>query len=232
MATNKLLDRPASTLLANFGAGNATPGSGSAAALNGILAAKLIRTVCQKSAQKRPIDQPPDPKFEYILRQVDDIDSRLQGLFQKDSDDFQVVVDLRVRRDSEADRTRGAVLARSSFDALEALTPTVFAIAEDCLRLTDLAQSVFEEGWEHIRGDAGAALSSAIAGAMACAFVLCLNAKTLRRRKSGALLIAQCAELEQAIAAKQAVVLRCLANLRGEAKSSMVEPSQSYLQAE
>lgn len=217
MHDKNLLSRPTATLLASFGAGRATPGSGSAAALNGILAAKLVRTVCQKSVQKGSIDRPVDPKISYILEQVDAIDRRLQELFQKDSDDFQIVVDLRVQRDREPDRTKASALARRSLDALELLNPTVFAIADDCLRLTELAQAVFEDGWEHIRGDAGAALSSAISGAIACAFVLCLNAKTLRRRKGASDLLAKCSLLESRIKERQEVVMGCLASLRGEA---------------
>ena len=47
-----LLERPAGQLLNDFGAGKASPGSGSAAALMGLLAVKLLVTVCDKSATK------------------------------------------------------------------------------------------------------------------------------------------------------------------------------------
>jgi len=47
-----LLARPTTELLDEFGAGNASPGSGSAAALMGLLAAKLLITVCDKSLTK------------------------------------------------------------------------------------------------------------------------------------------------------------------------------------
>ncbi len=48
----ELLEKPTTELLDAFGAGNASPGSGSAAALMGLLAVKLLITVCDKSLTK------------------------------------------------------------------------------------------------------------------------------------------------------------------------------------
>ncbi|KVN34055.1 hypothetical protein WJ63_04190 [Burkholderia pyrrocinia] len=66
----ELLTLPASQLLNDFGAGKASPGSGSAAALMGLLAAKLIRTVCSKSLEKdecRPVER----LLRHIREQMD-----------------------------------------------------------------------------------------------------------------------------------------------------------------
>jgi methenyltetrahydrofolate cyclohydrolase len=46
-----ILSRPTSTLLNDFGAGRAAPGSGSASALMALLAIKLLVTVCKKTIQ-------------------------------------------------------------------------------------------------------------------------------------------------------------------------------------
>lgn len=45
VSQTSLLTRPASQLLDDFGAGRASPGAGSATALMGLLAAKLLVTV-------------------------------------------------------------------------------------------------------------------------------------------------------------------------------------------
>ena len=60
--TNELLD--------NFGAGNAAPGSGSAAALMGLLAGKLIITVCKLSVSKESLRSEWE-SFKYIQNQIE-----------------------------------------------------------------------------------------------------------------------------------------------------------------
>lgn len=219
----QLLDQPASSLLAEFGAGNPTPGSGSAAALNGILAAKLVRTVCLKTTQKEQAQGQKDSRLDYILKQAGEIEVRLSKNFQKDSDQFQEIVDLRRKRDLEPDREQATKIARLANDKLMDINDLVFAIADDCLKLVDLAHAAFDEGWPHIRGDAGAALSSAIAGALSCAFVVGLNAKTLRRRKASSSLVKRCERLRDEIASKQALALQCVTQLSGEARDAIAE---------
>lgn len=47
-----LLNKPTSELFNDFGAGKASPGSGSAAALLGVLSAKMLCTVCEISTRE------------------------------------------------------------------------------------------------------------------------------------------------------------------------------------
>ncbi len=222
MGTN-LLAQPAGALLNDFGAGKPTPGSGSAAALNGILAAKLIRTVCLKTIQKNVAEGKKDSQINLVMEQAQEIVERLSENFQKDSDKFQEIVDLRTARDGETDRDKATKIAREANSKLEQINDVVFNIAEDCLKLVDLSQAAFENGWPHIRGDAGAAMSSAIAGATSCAFVIGLNAKTLRRRKSSPELVQRCESLTKEVESKQALALTCVTNLTGEAREAISE---------
>jgi len=88
-----LLAQPAGQLLDAFGAGKASPGSGSAAAMMGLLAVKLIRTVCLKSLEKKP-DRELEVILRHILEQLADTESALVAIFEKDAREFDEIVRL------------------------------------------------------------------------------------------------------------------------------------------
>ncbi|WP_416311293.1 cyclodeaminase/cyclohydrolase family protein [Pseudomonas sp. W03] len=179
----QLLERPTNQLLNDFGAGRASPGSGSAAALLGLLAAKMINTVCDISANKAEcIDN--HKEFGFIKKAVlEQIEPRLKELFELDAKDFERVVELRVLRDKSTDPNEKKRFSTESSDLLEKATDYTFEIADISLRLMRFGITMFEHGWSAIRGDSGVAISSAMASVMSSIFITNLNLKTLKKRK-------------------------------------------------
>jgi len=216
-----LLSKTAGQLLEDFGAGAPTPGSGSAAAFMGILAAKLVETVCKKTIEKRTIAEKPDSQLQYLMDRAQLISIRLSAKMEQDSSDFDRVIELRRARDRAKDRTEESKLSRQSNEILEDSTKLIFDISEDCLELVDLGKNVFDGGWPAIRGDAGAALSAALAGAMSCAFIANLNAKTLRKRQSAKKIATDCRKLSERILQKQSLVMACMSSLNSEALTAI-----------
>ena len=211
-----LLDRPAGQLLNDFGAGKASPGSGSAAALMGLLAAKLLVTVCDKSLSK-PECKKNESVLTYIKQQVEAIEPRLIELFEKDAREFDEVVMLRFARDKATSTQEKSKLSRQSQELLETATDNAFQIIENCMKLIDHGVVVFESGWPAVRGDSGAALSAAIAGVMSGIFIANLNIKTLNGRKYATDNLHRCGELCTDLNAKQTKAFSCVTSLNAEA---------------
>lgn len=215
-----LLARSTGQLLDDFGAGKASPGSGSAAALMGLLAAKLLITVCDKSITK-PECKGNEKALLYIKEQVQAIEPRLIDLFEKDAKEFDEVVALRVARDLAKSPQDKAKLSRQSQELLETATDNAFHIIEQCMKLIDHGVIVFESGWHAVRGDSGAALSAAIAGVMSGIFIANLNIKTLKGRKYAVENLNRCDELYRELSAKQAKAFSCVTSLNAEAIASI-----------
>jgi formiminotetrahydrofolate cyclodeaminase len=214
-----LLERSTGQLLNDFGAGNASPGSGSAAALMGLLAAKLLVTVCDKSATK-PECEGNEKVLLYIKEQVQAIEPRLMELFEKDAKEFDEVVALRIARDNATSAQEKGKLSRQSQELLEIATDNAFQIIELCMKLIDHGVVVFESGWHAVRGDSGAGLSAAIAGVMSGIFIANLNIKTLKGRKYAAENLSRCDTLYKDLATKQAKAFLCVKSLNAEAIAS------------
>lgn len=211
-----LLERPTGQLLNDFGAGNAAPGSGSAAALMGLLAAKLLITVCDKSVLK-PECKKNESVLIYIKEQVQAAEPKLIEVFEKDAKEFDQVVALRISRDRASSPIERAKFSRQSQDLLEIATDNAFLIIEQCMKLIDHGVIVFESGWHAVRGDSGAALSSAIAGVMSAIFVANLNVKTLKGRKYAADNMNRCGDLYKELMVKQQKAFSCINSLNAEA---------------
>jgi formiminotetrahydrofolate cyclodeaminase len=214
------LDRPTGQLLSDFGAGKASPGSGSAAALMGLLSVKLLVTVCDKSATK-PECKKNDKVLAYIKQQVEAIEPKLIDLFEKDAREFDEVVALRVARDNATSAQEKSKLSRQAQELLEVATDNAFQVIELCMKLIDHGVVVFESGWHAVRGDSGAALSAAIAGVMSGIFIANLNIKTLKGRKYAADNLARCDELYRELATKQSKAYSCVTSLNAEAIASL-----------
>ncbi|WP_093343255.1 cyclodeaminase/cyclohydrolase family protein [Variovorax sp. PDC80] len=180
MAQQDLLLLPTRQLLEQFGAGNPTPGSGSAAALSGLLACKLGQTVCSISLRKSEL-QSEWRTLEFLRTQLtDSFEPALAEYFQKDSELFDQLISLRRLRDQETDpikkrRYRDDALAKQR-DSTEA----ALDIAKFCIALANANLQVFQVGWKSVRGDSGAAISCALSGVSASLFAAYLNLKDFR----------------------------------------------------
>lgn len=217
MTDQTLLARPATELLSDFGAGKASPGSGSAAALMGLLSCKLIITVCVKSLEKDDLIKSHEV-FKYIQSQVTTvIEPKLKDLFEKDAKEFEEVVRLRVERDKSTDATEKSNLARQANDLLEVATNNSFEIIEQCFKLVDHGIVVFNSGWHAVRGDSGAAISAAVAGITSGIFISNLNLKALKDRKFAQENIHRCDDLYSQLTQKQSKAFECVTSLNSEA---------------
>lgn len=173
-----LLEISTKQLLKKFGAGNHKPGSGSAAAFQGLLSAQLIRTV---------IDLTNDPKrrSEYaealpeLLRIAERIDRSiypaLEKIFNEDSVQFDRVIRARQAREAETDPLQKKILAARALNELKPATEMPIEIAEHCLDLADAAVKVFERGFKSARGDSGVAISAALSAVYGSLTIVDLN---------------------------------------------------------
>lgn len=215
-----VLSRPTSVLLDDFGAGRAAPGSGSAAALMALLAIKLTSTVCKKTIQKYPNTEK-STSFGYIETQLALLEPRLVALFEKDAREFDEVVRLRKARDEVATPAERAAYARQANSLLETATDNVLQISQACLSIVDFAVIAFREGWPSVRGDSGAAISAASAGATSGIFISNLNIKTLENRNYASDALAKSNALQGDLQSKQLTIFRCLADINAEATKAL-----------
>ncbi len=173
-----LLELPANKLLDMFGAGEHKPGSGSAAALQGMLAAQLICTVISLTI---------DPKRRHYYRsQIDDLENanskikdkiypQLADLFREDSAQFDKIIKLRRIRDAEKNDTTKKKLSEEALEELIPATEMPIKIAELCIELSGFALLIFDYGFKSARGDSGVALSSAVSAIAGCLSIIPLN---------------------------------------------------------
>lgn len=175
---NRLLELPAYTLLKKFGAGEHKPGSGSAAALQGMLSAQLILTVISLTTEpkRRTIYQ---DFFDETTKAATEINDRiypqLYALFHEDSALFDKAIKMRVARDEEKDPANKAKLADDALAALIPATELPIDIAELCAELADIGALMFASGFKSARGDSGVAMAGAIAAMDGCLSIIDLN---------------------------------------------------------
>ncbi len=173
--TDQLIKLPAEQLLTKFGSGGHKPGSGSAAALLGLVACKLIQTVVTLSAGR--------DEYQGIVPQLtlanQDI---LQGLepvlvkaIQDDADQFDRVIKARRLRDKTTDKAERKQLAERALEQLRLATDIPIEIARVCLQVAEKGFIMFDLGFRSARGDSGVAVSSALAGASGALSVVYLN---------------------------------------------------------
>jgi formiminotetrahydrofolate cyclodeaminase len=217
----EILARPANQLLNDFGAGKASPGSGSAAALLGLLASKMIITVCDISLRKEECSAS-HREFEFILKRVkENVEPKLKDLFEKDAKDFERVVSLRVSRDQSTDTNEKSKFARESLDLLQIATDYTFEVAETSISLMEFGVTMFEGGWHAIRGDSGVAISAAMSGVMSSIFIINLNLKTLRRRKYSSENLGRVQALQARLEVLQTKAFSCVTHISSESVKSI-----------
>jgi len=178
MDGKSLLSLPTKELLDKFGAGNHKPGSGSAAAFQGMLSAKLIHTVISISC-----DPKHRSKYENYLQHLTEIDAditeriypSLESLFEEDAVLFDKVIKLRRERDEEKDMERKKKLAEQALAALKPATDILIKIGDCCADLADYAAFVFDNGFKSAKGDSGVALSGAVGSLLGCLSIIDLN---------------------------------------------------------
>ena len=135
-------------LLKKFGAGSHKPGSGSAAALQGMLSAKLVQTVIDLTIEK--------PKYDQYLSSLNDIREKIENrtypelsqLFQLDSEQFDRVITLRRERKNEKNPSKRMKVIQDLNEVLMLATETPINIAKLCVEVSEFALFLFDEGFQ------------------------------------------------------------------------------------
>jgi formiminotetrahydrofolate cyclodeaminase len=169
------LQMPTQTLLDEFGAGRHKPGSGSAAALLGLLACKMMLTVVAITRR--------NAQYSANFAQLEFVGSVL-------SDRHEPFFSDAVQRDSVTfDRYHRAVLERRACNepgekrrlqdrAREHLMPATevpLEIAQHALDTAERGMVVFDLGVPYARGDSGVAVSAALSSCSGALFIVYLN---------------------------------------------------------
>lgn len=207
-----LLDQRANQLLDQFGSGNHTPGSGCAAALMGLLAAQLTLTVCRITTGGGT-GGPADLRYmagELERRYI----PRLQELFQRDADLFDVVIEARKKREAaQSDREKRRWNNRS-LDRLRQATEIVLEVADLCRELIAHGMVAFDQGAKKVRGDSGAAISAAIAAVTTSIFITNLNLRSFRSGEWARATQEKVNALRDQVTAQQAIAFQRVASLQ------------------
>jgi|SRR5690606_3771716 len=173
-----LLEETTQELLKKFGAGNHKPGSGSAAAFQGMISAQLLITVINLTNENKRRKHyshvlPGLLKMEKNTRER--IFPELEKLFQEDSLQFDKTIKSREKRDQEKDLFKKNKLNRVALADLKISIDIPIKIAANCIELAGIAKDVFENGFQSARGDSQVALSGAVAGLGGCISIIHLN---------------------------------------------------------
>lgn len=175
-----LLDLSTRALLEKFGAGGHKPGSGSAAALLGLVSCQLLKTVVRLTDGRGKYLEA-QPQLSLANQQVvSDVEPALFAAFQQDAVQFDRVVQLRRERDAESDPRRKRQLHDKALAELQKATEIPLRTARHCIDLAEKALTVFDLGFASARGDSGVAISAALAAAYGALFVVSLNLTNFR----------------------------------------------------
>lgn len=211
-----LLALPARALLDKFGSGGHAPGSGSAAALLGLLSANLVVTVGQLTLDRDEYLEHHSDVKEICTRIGTMLEPSLSKLFQEDAEAFDLVISARRARDGALDDRARKALALAALDQLKLATEIPFKIAEACLELIELSAKVFDVGFKGARGDTGVALSAALAGVISSAFVISLNLKSFKGSYWARQRRMECDHLQKTATEKYYAAVARMAKLRSE----------------
>jgi dihydrofolate reductase len=170
-----------SDLLHKYGEGRHIPGSGSASALLGLIAARLLSTSINISYEHET-NRDLIKRFRYIDHQLTVRHMpELSRLFDEDIEAFDEVMKLRVKRDQTIDsRVRKNIVSQER-RRLQRATDIPFAISDHCIAVAEHSLTLFRHGYRAVRGDSGAAVSAACSGALAASFVIGVNVERFNK---------------------------------------------------
>lgn len=169
-----LLSLPTKKLLERFGAGNAKPGSGSAAALTSLIACQMILTVIDVSKDK-PSTRSFKQEFDRIKNRLQEIIPELEKLLQDDSDLFNEVHELRLERDNVKKNIEKIQIKEKILENLKPCTEIPLRIASLSIEIFEMATLVFKNGVWWVRGDCQVSLSNPISAIDSCISIINLN---------------------------------------------------------
>lgn len=173
-----LLEKTVAELLDKFGEGNHKPGSGSAAAFQGMVASKLISTVIILTAEEKRRIYYNDclPTLLGFQEKIEkEIFPQLSELFHLDSAQFDKTIQLRIARNAATDITDKNQLRRQALEELKGAIDIPLKIAALCVELAEMSAYVFDYGFKAARGDSQVGLSGAVSALAGCIAIIRLN---------------------------------------------------------
>jgi len=174
----KLIELVTGKLLEKFGSGNHKPGSGSASAFQGMIAAQMLRTVIDLTNEPKRSQTygKSRSKLLQFKKEIDEtIYPQLERLFEEDSIQFDKVIQSREARDNERNPLKKRDLNLQSKNELVPATEIPLEIASLCVKIAEMSIFVFDHGFRAARGDSGVALNSAVSAIASCLFIIELN---------------------------------------------------------
>lgn len=173
-----LLEKSVNELMQKFGAGNHKPGSGSAAAFQGMVSAKLISTVISLTVDEKRrhlYSNCTSVLLDFHMEIEDRIYPQLADLFKEDSIQFDKTIQSRIARDQEKDELVKNQLRRQALEDLKISIEIPFQIATLCKELAEVSAYVFDNGFKAARGDSQVGLSGAVSALAGCMAIIRLN---------------------------------------------------------
>jgi formiminotetrahydrofolate cyclodeaminase len=169
------LQLPTQALLDEFGAGRHKPGSGSAAALLGLVGCKMMQTVVTVTLR--------NPRYSANFSQLEFVGSVLterhepffREAVQRDSVQFDRYHQARLARNACADPDEKRRLSDHAREELIPATNIPLEIAQHALDTGERGMLVYDLGARHTRGDSGVAVSAALSSCSGALFVVYLN---------------------------------------------------------
>jgi formiminotetrahydrofolate cyclodeaminase len=203
-----LLRMPAEDLLDAFGPGEPRrPAAGSAAALVGVLAAKLLATVVELTRGRAEYAEAL-PSLERLDEEVHNrLEPALRQAVHEDAEAIDRVIELRRQRDRESDPDRKRELEGAAREHLERATEIPLEIARACARLAEIGLAAFEHGYRAAKGDAYAAATLAQGAAAGALGLVRSNLRKLPPGDRTQEIRREAGELAQALQRLQAEIL-------------------------
>lgn len=169
------LQLPTSQLLDEFGAGRHKPGSGSAAALLGLVACKMMQTVVTVT-RRNTTYAANIPQLEFVASVLA---TRNEPFFrdavQRDSEQFDRYYKATMAKRAATDAAERRRLTDRAREELMPATEIPLDIARHGLDTAERGMIVYDLGVRHARGDSGVAVSAALSACSGALFIVYLN---------------------------------------------------------
>ena len=213
-------------LMEKFGAGHHKPGSGSAAALLGLVACKMMQTVIvatRRNARYR--DNFPQLDFvSSVLTQQHE--QFFREAVQRDSVQFDRVHQARLARNACTDMSEKRRLNDRAREELIPATQIPLDIAHHAADTAEKGLIVYDLGASHVRGDSGVAVSAALSSCSGALFVVYLNLLEFREGRWAVLTRASADSITERYRVLQSEQFRRVSRIQAEG----IDNSQTELQ--
>lgn len=178
--SDDLMEMSLRELLEKFAAGKHKPGSGSAAALLGLISCALSRTVIALTID-RPTYASTRTELEALSTEIQEqIQPLLEESFVQDSVFFDRVIAARNNRDAAINHAEWWRRSHKALSELDSASSIALNIAQKCIRMTEVAITIFDQGFKSAQGDSEVAIEAALSGATGALSIVYLNLNSFR----------------------------------------------------